>query len=789
MRFKISFPFVFLGILLSPTSFAQLSGYFTAGSSNADYPSISLALEDMQTQGINGPITIGVFPGNYYGFNIPNIPGASEENRITIEALSLDSTDVIIQSEIKIFEAHYFTFNAITLETDNTKVLSCTRAKGIQLKNCIVNSNYDGQTSEGAINIRHFNEGSVISEITIENCAIKSFKTAIYISLNQGRALIKNCTIISEDGDAIDGDWLQNITLENNNINGDIDISTTANSFVKWNTIYGEIEIGNLNSLIGNHIVSDDPIRINSNLFEDNYIEGPILYCIRENPHLYNNYLNIKVHLSHTPSSVIKGNHILKAFNLSFNKALVLENNYIYGDFLYGDPGTNNYNYHIHNNIFSNCNLDARGANSTISYNTFIDSAYLYSPMPGLKVHDNLFCLPVTGAAMELSNNNYYPLTPTPNDTLSFNYDPQFHDNQAGIASNPLLQGKSISEAPEFDILGHKRQSPAAIGANEIFICTDSSNNQLSIPCGENVYLNICGLPETGESWWTPDDCITNPDSSYAMVTACENNMTLYLYNTEFGLIDSVMIQMEEFNVEIPEMPTFYCQHERILNASYHPKASYHWSPEIGLSNPNIRNPILSIEDTLHLQYILTCEIEGCNTSYDTLNIEYNLIPRGTIYSPTQIADTVFFSCAPICADEFLWDFGDGTTSSQQNPYHIYNENGIYTITLTLFNDFGENSGSFEYNYYWINSHDIQRKQHEITITPNPANDFILIKGLSLHHPTIMSILNMSGEMVYNNQRLYEEATINTQNFKNGIYIIQLLSESININKKIMIIH
>jgi len=30
------------------------------------------------------------------------------------------------------------------------------------------------------------------------------------------------------------------------------------------------------------------------------------------------------------------------------------------------------------------------------------------------------------------------------------------------------------------------------------------------------------------------------------------------------------------------------------------------------------------------------------------------------------------------------WDFGDGTTSSAQNPSHVYREGGLYTVTLTV---------------------------------------------------------------------------------------------------------
>jgi PKD repeat protein len=39
--------------------------------------------------------------------------------------------------------------------------------------------------------------------------------------------------------------------------------------------------------------------------------------------------------------------------------------------------------------------------------------------------------------------------------------------------------------------------------------------------------------------------------------------------------------------------------------------------------------------------------------------------------------------------DSWLWDFGDGNTSTNQNPVHTYAQNGQFTVTLTTTNQYG----------------------------------------------------------------------------------------------------
>lgn len=46
-------------------------------------------------------------------------------------------------------------------------------------------------------------------------------------------------------------------------------------------------------------------------------------------------------------------------------------------------------------------------------------------------------------------------------------------------------------------------------------------------------------------------------------------------------------------------------------------------------------------------------------------------------------------------ATSWLWNFGDGNTSTQQNPSHTYQNEGTFTVTLTATNGFGSDAVSF----------------------------------------------------------------------------------------------
>ncbi len=61
-----------------------------------------------------------------------------------------------------------------------------------------------------------------------------------------------------------------------------------------------------------------------------------------------------------------------------------------------------------------------------------------------------------------------------------------------------------------------------------------------------------------------------------------------------------------------------------------------------------------------------------------------------------EVGQTVYFNNGSDNADRFEWDFGDGVISTADNPSHIYTGTGVFTVTLTAFNDGMESESTMD---------------------------------------------------------------------------------------------
>lgn len=126
------------------------------------------------------------------------------------------------------------------------------------------------------------------------------------------------------------------------------------------------------------------------------------------------------------------------------------------------------------------------------------------------------------------------------------------------------------------------------------------------------------------------------------------------------------------------------------LTANGQAGASYSWSGPNGYTsnqqNPTINNCNLSHTGSYTCTITLGNQSNNASTEVavyakPTANFTATSVCKG---EPTQFTSTSTTNPSGQQITNFTWDFGDGQTSTQQNPTHTYTEAGNKTVTLTV---------------------------------------------------------------------------------------------------------
>jgi PKD repeat protein len=119
---------------------------------------------------------------------------------------------------------------------------------------------------------------------------------------------------------------------------------------------------------------------------------------------------------------------------------------------------------------------------------------------------------------------------------------------------------------------------------------------------------------------------------------------------------------------------------------------SFLWDFGDGITS-TLENPIHTYAAIDVYTVTLTAENSFGEDSVTHLFEVTGIPPQGTFTAPAPITlgDPVTFTVTVTGSGpfEYLWDFGDGTTSTDASPTHLYTAAGTYTVTVTVTSDWG----------------------------------------------------------------------------------------------------
>jgi PKD repeat protein len=193
----------------------------------------------------------------------------------------------------------------------------------------------------------------------------------------------------------------------------------------------------------------------------------------------------------------------------------------------------------------------------------------------------------------------------------------------------------------------------------------------------------------------------STPNHSYALVGtyAVSATVTNACGNSNIA-VDTIVID----NNIVPAAPLLYlpkteaCIGENISFSSYTNATSYLWNFGDGTTDTaSYSSHIYKANGNYLVSLTVTNMCGNSNTSSDTIFINNTAIPEapGIYLSKNEAClGEVIDIDSWTTADSYLWDFGDGNTSTSKYNSHVYNANGIYIVSLTITNSCGNSNTS-----------------------------------------------------------------------------------------------
>jgi PKD repeat protein len=179
----------------------------------------------------------------------------------------------------------------------------------------------------------------------------------------------------------------------------------------------------------------------------------------------------------------------------------------------------------------------------------------------------------------------------------------------------------------------------------------------------------------------------------------------------------------------------------------------------------------LGLSDSTGLEY-------GCDSAITVVTID-SISPCDANFSVSTQGNTASFSNNSSGSNlNYYWDFGDGTTSTVQNPVHVYDSTGIFTVTLTASGICGSDAQTQTVTTQLVNTEDVLKVADNISVFPNPSNGQYTVSIEGLTKDLTLKIVDVQGRVLrqwqYDNPTTNFIQNIDISDVAEGIYFLQV---------------
>lgn len=189
--------------------------------------------------------------------------------------------------------------------------------------------------------------------------------------------------------------------------------------------------------------------------------------------------------------------------------------------------------------------------------------------------------------------------------------------------------------------------------------------------------------------------------------------------------------------------------------------------------------------------------VTGVNTTPAPCQAGFNLMQDSVNLNQYWCWNTSVGS-SPAAPITYLWDFGDGSTSTLPYPTHVYSSLGTYTLCLTITSQGGGIACTSTYcdtvvitvkaSGTTLNvlppgaglSLEENSSIQSLEVYPNPSNGNFVLELNATHTSTIkLSVVNLAGQEIYTELNSVSPGVnviqLNQASLSTGVYLLQVL--------------
>lgn len=209
---------------------------------------------------------------------------------------------------------------------------------------------------------------------------------------------------------------------------------------------------------------------------------------------------------------------------------------------------------------------------------------------------------------------------------------------------------------------------------------------------------------------------------------------------------------------------------------------TYSWTPGGATTS--------SISATNAGTYVVTAT-SNCGNFSDTVVVTNKPLPTASFSVGTIVSLAVIFNNTSTNATGYLWNFGDGTTSTETNPTHLYTSGDTYAVTLTAYGECDTVVSDLTAVTVKATGIENLNQGESVSIFPNPSNGiFNLNSVLNQEGNASIGIFDMNGKLIHNENlgKIGKENTRTVQlSVAPGVYTLRLTSGDRMITRKLVI--